>query len=65
MQNNQQPSTNCLVCGRSQEQVPLLAVHFQGQQYWICPQHFPILIHHPEQLAGRLPGVENLQGHSH
>lgn len=55
----------CLVCERSQQEVPLLAVRYQDQQYWICPQHFPILIHRPEQLVGKLPGVENLEGHEH
>ena len=56
---------HCLVCERSQQEVPLLAVQFQDQQYWICPQHLPILIHKPEELVGRLPGVENLEGHQH
>ena len=50
----------CLVCERTSEQVPLLALTFQGHTYAICPQHFPILIHHPERLAGKLPGAEKL-----
>jgi len=50
----------CMVCDRNAQQVPLLAIQFQDQSYWICPQHLPILIHKPEQLADKLPGVENL-----
>ncbi len=55
----------CIYCGRDVDEVPLLNVKFQGKDYWICPQHFPILIHEPEKLAGKLPGAENLKGSSH
>lgn len=57
----------CLYCQRSDELVPLLQVAFRGTQYWICPQHLPIMIHKPEQLADRLPGIEVIptEGHSH
>ncbi len=55
----------CLVCKKTDQEVPLLALTFNGNTYWICPQHLPILIHHPEQLVGLLPGAENLEGHEH
>ncbi len=55
----------CLVCGRTSAEIPMLAITFQDQQYWICPQDFPILIHEPAKLAGKLPGVERLEPHSH
>lgn len=55
----------CLVCDRTKEEIPLITLEYQDQQYYICPQHFPILIHHPEQLAGKLPGAENLEAHNH
>lgn len=55
----------CIVCEQSSQEIPLLVLEFQNQHYWICPQHFPILIHKPEQLIGKLPGVEKLQGHQH
>jgi hypothetical protein len=58
-------ANKCLVCERSQQVVPLLMVAYQDRQFWICPQHLPVLIHHPEDLVGRLPGAENLQGHQH
>jgi hypothetical protein len=55
----------CLVCNKTSNEVPLVAISFQEKTYWICPQHFPILIHKPEQLVGLLPGAENLTGHEH
>ena len=50
----------CLVCDQSSDQAPLVALEYQGTQYWICSQHLPILIHKPEQLIGKLQGIENL-----
>jgi hypothetical protein len=50
----------CLYCGQSSDQVPLIALRYRGATAWICPQHLPILIHKPAQLASKLPGVENL-----
>lgn len=55
----------CIVCQRSSKEVPLLAIHSQGNSYWICPSDLPVLIHKPQQLSGKLPGVENLAGHQH
>jgi hypothetical protein len=55
----------CLVCEQNSQEVPLLAIEYQERQYWICPQHIPVLIHSPEELVGRLPGAEKLQGHRH
>lgn len=51
-------NNTCLACGRPSTQIPLLKMEYQGQTLWICPQHLPILIHKPEQLAGKLPGAE-------
>jgi len=56
----------CLVCDRSSEEVPLVLIRHQGETHWICPQHFPILIHKPGQLVDKLPGARNLdasEGH--
>jgi hypothetical protein len=56
----------CIYCERNSDEVPLLALSHRGQALWICPQHLPILIHKPEQLADRLPGAANLgvpEGH--
>jgi hypothetical protein len=56
---------NCLECQATQDQVPLIKLIYQGQTYHICPEHFPLLIHSPQKLVGKLPGAENLKGHDH
>jgi hypothetical protein len=50
----------CIYCERTSSEVPLIPLIFQDGQIWICPQHLPVLIHHPAQLASKLPGIENL-----
>lgn len=50
----------CLFCKNDEYKVPLVALDFKGSNYWICPQHIPVLIHDPSQLEGMLPGAENL-----
>jgi len=44
---------------------PLIALEFQGQTFWICPQHLPVLIHDPVRLVGKLPGAERLHPADH
>jgi hypothetical protein len=51
----------CLFCKRNEQEVPLVGLDFKGANYWICPQHIPMLIHDPTKLEGMLPGAENLQ----
>jgi hypothetical protein len=57
----------CVHCERNSYEVPLVALRYQDTEAWICPQHLPILIHKPQMLTGKLPGVENLvsEGHDH
>ena len=50
----------CLNCNRADTEVPLLAMQFQGQSTWICSQCLPTLIHKPQQLAGKLQGIDPL-----
>jgi hypothetical protein len=47
----------CIYCEQDDTRVPLIAFSFQEKPYWICPQHLPILIHKPEQLSAKLPGL--------
>ena len=51
----------CLVCGRNENQIPLVQLDYQGKNYQICPQHIPVLIHDPGKLVGSLPGAENME----
>ena len=52
---------HCLNCGRSEQDVPLVHLRYGGEIRWICSQCFPVLIHHPEQLSGKLPQAEKLK----
>jgi len=55
----------CLACDRGEDRVPLLRLAFRGEEFWICPQHLPLLIHDPARLVGRLPGAEHLEPAEH
>jgi hypothetical protein len=48
----------CLNCGKSEEQVPLLQMRYRDAEVFICPQCLPVLIHKPEKLAEKLPGMQ-------
>ena len=50
--------SQCLNCGKDDRQVPLLPVVFNGGQHYICPQCLPVLIHKPDKLADKLPGMQ-------
>ncbi len=51
----------CLNCQRSETEIPLVALRHDGQQAWICSQCLPILIHHPQRLAGKLDRAEQIE----
>ena len=48
----------CLNCGSSETERPLIALRFQGKEFYICPQCLPMLIHKPYQLAAKFPGAQ-------
>jgi hypothetical protein len=50
----------CIYCDRKSNEVPLIPLIYKDAQVWICPQHLPVLIHKPAQLASKLPGIETL-----
>ncbi len=58
-------STQCVACGRSQNEIPLISLSFQDKNFWICPQHLPVLIHNPQLLIGKLPGAEGMSAAEH
>jgi len=47
----------CLMCGRTSDEAPLLVLRYKDQDKWVCPQHLPILIHKPQQIADQFPGA--------
>jgi len=63
----EQKIPQCAHCDRTSEEVPLLELKYKQQVSWICPQHLPVLIHKPQNLIGKMPGVEKLsaEGHGH
>ncbi len=62
---NNQSSQQCLNCHRPETVVPLVNLRYMGQPAWICTQCLPILIHHPQQLMGKLAGTETLTPADH
>lgn len=57
---NKENNKECVFCKRDDNQVPLVQLSFMNGNYWICPQHIPILIHEPQKLAGMLPGASDM-----
>ena len=55
----------CLNCQKTEQQIPLIHLHYQGGEIFICPQCLPALIHKPASLAEKLPGLENVQSSEH
>ncbi|MFL7812696.1 MAG: hypothetical protein ACK2TT_08540 [Anaerolineales bacterium] len=60
-----QPTPSCIYCGRNASQVPLLSFLYQDQEFQICAEHLPILLHQPGKLAGKLPGADTLSPAKH
>ena len=52
---------SCLVCQTSSEDVPVTKFYYRESEFYICPQHMPVIIHNPKELIGLLPGAENLK----
>lgn len=57
-------STNkkCIVCKKSSNETPVTKFDYRESEFYICPQHIPILIHNPQELIGLLDGADKLQG---
>jgi hypothetical protein len=55
----------CLNCEKSERQIPLLQMRYQGTDVYICPQCLPVLIHKPEKMAGTLPGMDTTKSEEH
>lgn len=51
----------CLVCKVSSKETPVTKFYYQESEFYICPQHMPVIIHNPKELVGLLPGAENLK----
>jgi hypothetical protein len=63
--NQENSSKNCLNCYRSENEIPLVTLTYSSKPAYICSHCLPLLIHHPEQLIGRLKGAENIPPAEH
>ncbi len=59
------PAHTCLACQKSSDETPLIMLEYRGSIHWICREHFPLLIHNPAQLVGRLADAESLKSTEH
>ena len=51
-------TAKCIVCQKTENEVPILKFKFKGEKYNICSQHIPVLIHKAEDLETILPGIQ-------
>ena len=51
-------SSECFYCKITEQEVPLIRLAYRDASLFICPQHLPILIHKPEQLASIFDEME-------
>ena len=61
----EQQEHTCIHCGRNEEHVPLVIFFYKGGEHRICTEHFPILIHRPLELTGKLPDMDKLNPIEH
>ncbi|MBD0776676.1 hypothetical protein HPE56_02625 [Maribacter sp. ANRC-HE7] len=55
-------SKTCIVCKKSSNEIPVTKFYYKEDEFYICPQHLPVLIHNPQDLVGLLDGADKLQG---
>jgi len=63
--NQENSLKNCLSCNRSENEIPLVTLTYSSKPAYICSHCLPLLIHHPEELIGRLKGAENIPPAEH
>ncbi len=52
----------CIICKKTSMETPVTKFYHKDSEFYICPQHLPVLIHNPQELVGLLDGADNLQG---
>ena len=52
----------CLVCKKASTEIPVTKFYYQESEFYICPQHMPVIIHNPQQLVGLLDGADSFEG---
>jgi hypothetical protein len=59
------PELSCLNCGKLETETPLLHLHYNGEDLWICSQCLPTLIHAPQKLAGKIKNADQIKPVEH
>ena len=52
----------CIVCKKASMETPVTKFYHKDSEFYICPQHLPVLIHNPQELVGLLDGADTLKG---
>ena len=52
----------CLVCKKASTEIPVTKFYYQENEFYICPQHMPTIIHNPQELIGLLDGADDFKG---
>lgn len=52
----------CLVCKKTSTEIPVTKFYYQESEFYICPQHMPVIIHNPQELIGLLAGAADFEG---
>jgi hypothetical protein len=52
---------HCLNCEKSEYETPLLHLHYNREELWICSQCLPTLIHAPQKLIGKIENAEQIK----
>ncbi len=58
--NDKTTAKECLNCKTTENDIPLLKLTYSKQPAYICSHCLPLLIHHPDELIGKLKGAENI-----
>ena len=45
---------SCLVCGKTEKELPLIDIRYNGKTANLCSQCIPVMIHKPEMMAQKL-----------
>jgi hypothetical protein len=56
---------HCLNCDTSENETPLLHLHYKKAELWICSQCLPTLIHAPQKLVGKIENAEQIKPAEH
>lgn len=51
----------CLVCKKASSEIPVTKFYYQESEFYICPQHMPVIIHNPQELVGLLDGADDFE----